>query len=164
MCGLTKYGMRRRTLREHRGEMRVLWDLIETENLNCTTEDLVIQELGMTSHDLYFASSLDVPSDDDSDPEEELREALAGERALVEAVGNIQDLQHLHGELKRSKAKIMSREAQVRSLRTSLDHAIDKRPRETLDQTKCHSRNAGQGTSPGQPSRKRTVDGETLGS
>ena len=51
-CGLTKYGMRHRTLRDHRAEMRVLWDLLEMEDLNCTAEDLVIQELGTTSHDL----------------------------------------------------------------------------------------------------------------
>ena len=83
--------------------MRVIWDLLEMENLNCEAEDLVIQELGMTSNDMYFASTLDCPSDIDSDPEEELRDALAGERALVEAVGSIQELQRLHDELRRAK-------------------------------------------------------------
>ena len=150
MCGLTKYGMRRRALREQRAEMRVLWDFLEMADMDCTAEDLVVQELGMRSHDLYFASSLDVTSDEDSDLEDELRDALVGERALVEAVGNIRDLQHLHGELRRSRAKIMSLEAQVRSLQESLDHAVDKcRPH----------RNDVQGTSLGKPSRKRAAYG-----
>ena len=92
-CGLTKYGMRRRSLREHKAELRVIWDLLELENSSCEAEDLVIQELGMTSNDLYFASTFDCPSDIDSDPEEEFRDALVGERAFVEAVGNIQELQ-----------------------------------------------------------------------
>ena len=66
MCGLTKYGMRRRALREQRAEMRVLWDFLEMADMDCTAEDLVVQELGMRSHDLYFASLLDVASDSET--------------------------------------------------------------------------------------------------
>ena len=67
----------------------------------------------MSSNDLYYSHLLDGESDVDSDPEEELRGALVGERAIVEAVGNIQELQRLHGELRRAKAKIISRGACV---------------------------------------------------
>ena len=78
--------------------MHVLWKFLEMADMDCTAEDLVVQELGMRAHDVYFASSLDVASYEDSDPEDELRDALAGERALVEAVGSVRDLQHLQAE------------------------------------------------------------------
>ena len=146
-CGLTKYGMKRRTLREHRAELVVIWEFLEFHNLTCEAEDQIIRELGMSSNDLYYSPLLDCESDEDSDPEEELRGALAGERAIVEAVGNIQELQRLHGELRRAKAKIRSLEA--RSSQESLNHATDK----------CRHHSEGPGTGPGQGSRKRTADG-----
>ena len=68
LCGLTKYGMRRRALREERAEMHVLWKFLEMADMDCMAEDFVVQELGPRTHDLYFASSLDVESDADSDP------------------------------------------------------------------------------------------------
>ena len=108
----------------------------------------------MRSHDLYFASSLDVASYEDSDPEVELRDALVGERALVEAVGNIRDIHHLQVELKRSKAEISFLEARVRSLQERLDHAHDK----------CRPHKGDRGTGPGKPSLKRSADGEIRGS
>ena len=154
LCGLTKYGMRRRALREERAEMHVLWKFLEMAGMDCMAEDFVVQELGPRTHDLYFASSLYVESYADSDPEDELRDALAGERALVEAVGNIRDIHHLQAELKRSKAEISSLEARVRSLQERLDHANDK----------CRPRNDDQGTGPGKPSLKRSADGEIRGS
>ena len=66
LCGRTKYGMRRRALREERAEMHVLWKFLEMADMDCTAEDLVVQELGMRSHDLYFASLLDVASDSET--------------------------------------------------------------------------------------------------
>ena len=115
--------------------------------MTCEAEDQIIRELGMSSNDLYYSPLLDCESDEDSDPEEELRGALAGERTIVEAVSNIQELQRLHGELRRAKAKIRSLEA--RSLQESLNHATDK----------CRHHSEGPGTGPGQGSRKRTADG-----
>ena len=151
-CGLTKYGMACRTLREHKAEMRVIWDVRHTWDLSCDAEEMVIQELGTTIKYLYFSPALDCSSDSDSDPEEELRGALAGGRVLVEAVGNIQELQRLHGELRRTIAKVMSLEAQLRSLEQSNDH----------NNNKCSHHNDAQDTGRGRGSRKRTAGGATV--
>ena len=70
--------MRRRALREERAEMHVLWKFLEMAGMDCMAEDFVVQKLGMRSHDLYFASLLDVASDEDSDPGIEFRGALLG--------------------------------------------------------------------------------------
>ena len=141
--------MRRRTLREHRAELLVIWKFLEFHCLTCETEDYIIRELGLSSNDLYYSPLLDCESDEDSDPEEELRGALAGERAIVEAAGSIQELQRLHGELRRARAKIRSLEA--RSSQESLNHAADK----------CRLPSEGPDTGPGQGSRKRTAGGAT---
>ena len=148
-CGLTKYGMKRRTLREHRAELVVIWEFLEFHNLTCDAEDHIVRELGVSSNDLYYSPLLDCESDEDSDPEEELRGALTGERAIVEAVGSIQDLQRLHGELRRAKARIRSLEA--RSSQENLNHATDK----------CRHLSEDPDTGPGQGSRKRTAGGAT---
>ena len=147
-CGLTKYGMKRRTLREHNAELVAIWEFLEFHNMTCDAEDHVVRELG-SSNDLYYSPMLDCESDEDSDPEEELRGALVGERAIVEAVGNIRELQRLHGELRRARAKIRSLEA--RSLRESENRATDK----------CRHSSEGPDTGLGQGSRKRTAGGAT---
>ena len=139
--------MKRRTLREHRAELVVIWEFLEFHNLTSDAEDHVIRELGLSSNDLYYSPLLDCESDEDSDHEEELRDALAGERAIVG--GNIRELKRLHSELRRAKAKIRSLEA--RSLRES-----DIRATET-----CRHHSEGPGTGPGQGSRKRTAGGGT---
>ena len=148
-CGLTKYGMRRRTLREHRAELVVIREFLEFHNMTCDAEDHVIRELGLLSNDLYYSPLLDCESDEDSDPEEELRGALAGERAIVEAVGSIQEMKRQQSELRRAKAKIRSLEA--RSLRESPIH--EYRKMSSPQRRPEHS--------PGRGSRKRTAGGET---
>ena len=100
--------MKRRSLREHRQELRCIWGLLASWELDVEAEDVISQELGITSHDLYFAPTLDVPSDVDSDPEEDLRSAISDERVFVEAVSDIRELQHLQSELKRARLRIRS--------------------------------------------------------
>ena len=126
--------------------------LLESWELDAEAEDVISQELGITSHDLYFAPTSDAPSGIDSDPEEDLRAAIFDEQLFVEAVSNIKELQHLQSELKRARAKIRSLEAQVRSLENIIDQSLDKcSPR---------SHNDAQGTCPGTASRKRVAIGE----
>ena len=140
--------MKHRTLREHRAELVVIWEFLEFHNLTSDAEDHVIRELGLSSNDLYYSPLIDCESDEDSDHEEELRDALAGERAIVEAVSNIQELKRLHSELRRAKAKIRSLEA--RASQESLNHTTDK----------CRHHSEGPGAGQGQGSRKRTAGGE----
>ena len=149
-CGLTKYAMRRRTLREHRLELRNIWEIMDECGLAFEAKELIVGKMGWTCGELYCAPTLDAPSDLDSDPEEELKEALVGERALVEAVSHVQEFHRLHDELRRTRARVVALEAQIRSSESSEDQSLEKCPRRDVRAT---SRRRG--------SRKRTVAGET---
>ena len=142
--------MRRRTLREHRLELRILWDFLEECGLAFEAKELLVGTMGWTCGELYCAPTLDAPSDLDSDPEEELREALIGERALVEAVSHVQEFHRLHDELRRTRARVVPLEAQLRSSESSEDQNVEKCPRRDV-----------RATGRGRGSRKRTVVGET---
>ena len=128
----------------------MLWDFLDECGLAFEANELVVGKLGWTCGDLYCPQTLDAPSDIDSDPEEELREALIGERALVEAVGHVQEFHRLHEELRRARARVVSLEAQ-RSNENAGDQTLDKCPN-------CRDVRA---TGRGRGSRKRTVAGET---
>ena len=142
--------MRRRTLREHRLELRILWDFLEECGLAYEAQELIVGTMGGTCGELYCAPTLDAPSDLDSDPEEELREALLGERALVEAVSHVQEFHRLHDELRRTRARVVALEAQIRSSESSEDQSLEKCPRRDV-----------RATGRGRGSRKRTFAGET---
>jgi len=130
----------------------MLWDFLDECGLAFEAKELVVGKMGWTCGELYCAQTLDAPSDIDSDPEEELREALLGERALVEAVGHVQEFHRLHDELRRTRARVVSLEAQLRSYESAEDQTIDK----------CLNRRDVRATGRGRGSRKRTVAGETL--
>ena len=142
--------MRRRTLREHRLELRILWDFLDECGLAFEAKELIVGKMGWTCGELYCAPTLDAPSDLDSDPEEELREALIGERALVEAVSHVQEFHRLHDELRRTRARVVALEAQLRSSESSEDRTVEKCPRRDV-----------RATGRGRGSRNRTVAGET---
>ena len=46
-CGLTKYAMRRRTLREHRLELRMLWDFLEECGLAFEAKEFLVGTMGV---------------------------------------------------------------------------------------------------------------------
>ena len=129
----------------------MLWDFLDECGLAFEANELVVGKMGWTCGELYCAQTLDAPSDIDSDPEEELREALLGERALVEAVGHVQEFHRLHDELRRTRARVVSLEAQLRSYESAEDQNVEK----------CLNRRDVRATGRGRGSRKRTVAGET---
>ena len=137
-------------MREHKLELRILWDFLDECGLAFEAKELIVGKMGWTCGELYCAPTLDAPSDLDSDPEEELREALLGERALVEAVGHVQEFHRLHDELRRTRARVVSLEAQ-RSNESAEDQTLDE----------CLNRRDVRATCRGRGSRKRTVAGET---
>ena len=73
-CGCTKYSQKRRLLRKHRVEMRIMVDLIEEHGLDAELEERTIAETGNTG--FWLGES----SDMDEDSEEEDPEATAKQR------------------------------------------------------------------------------------
>ena len=83
-CGCTRYAKKRRLLREHRAEMRVMKRLIEDEGLEETLEDIMVEETGNTHFCLSSDSEMDEASDQE-DPEAALRQENDDKQAFLEA-------------------------------------------------------------------------------
>ena len=79
-CGCTNYAKKRRLLRDHRINMRVMDDVIFENGLQEELEDRLVRETGNVNFFLDQDASLDEPSDT-KDPEDKLRAAVAGLRA-----------------------------------------------------------------------------------
>ena len=75
-CGCTGYARKRRLLRDHRANMRVMEELIDQHGLSEELDDLLIEHTGNTNFWLGQDSFLDEPSDTE-DPEDTLRAANA---------------------------------------------------------------------------------------
>ena len=78
-CGCTRYAKKRRLLRRHRAQMRVMMDLIDDNDL----QDELETELDATGNDNYWLgdhSDMDEPSDAE-DPEAALRKEVSVLRA-----------------------------------------------------------------------------------
>ena len=72
-CGCSRYGRKRRQLREHRAEMRIMEGIIESCGQKDEMERLIIEETGNTGYWLgYDSDSMDEDSNG-SDPEVELK-------------------------------------------------------------------------------------------
>ena len=90
-CGCTGYAKKRRLLREHRRNMRVMDELIEDHGLEEELQERLEDETGNTNFWLGMHESMDEGSDEE-DPEAALRKEvadksafLAGARCIVEA-------------------------------------------------------------------------------
>ena len=88
----TRYAKKRRWLRNHRAQMRVVQEVIEQHDLEDEVEDRVVEETGNTCYWLGFDSDMDVSSDAEG-PEaaatEELtaaKQELEDRNALIEAL------------------------------------------------------------------------------
>ena len=79
-CGCTRYAKKRRVLRRHRAQMRVMMDLIDDNGLQEELETDMIHETGNTSYWLGDHSDMDEPSDAE-DPEAALRKEVSVLRA-----------------------------------------------------------------------------------
>ena len=92
-CGCTRYAKKRRLLRSHRVNMRVMDDVIHENGLGEELEDRLVEQTGNANFWLASDSeNLDEPSDAE-DPEEQLRATVDGlraeatdQRAMVQAV------------------------------------------------------------------------------
>ena len=95
-CGCTGYAKRRRWLRDHRVNMRIMDDLIWDNGLEDELEDRLVQETGNTNFFLGLDAELDEASEDE-DPEQKQRATIEGLRA--EAADQSTMLQAVQGAL-----------------------------------------------------------------
>ena len=103
-CGCTGYAIKRRLLREHRAEMRVMQDLIDAEELGEQLErDLAEAGIG-TQFCLGDIPEMDEDSDE-PDPEQGLRDEAKDQSNMVEAATAIAEAQQLRLDLERARMK-----------------------------------------------------------
>ena len=111
-CGCRDYAKKRRLLREHRVNMRVMDDVILENGLDEELEDRLVQETGNTNFFLGLDADLDEPSDAE-DPEEELRATVEGlraeaadQRSLVQAVQGALECRGVLLDLERARMEL----------------------------------------------------------
>ena len=104
-CGCTGYSKKRRLLREHRREMRVMVELIEEYGLEDELEERLIDETGNTNFIFGEREPMDEGRDQE-DPEAALRQEvndksafLAGARCIVEARETVTELERARRRL-----------------------------------------------------------------
>ena len=120
-CGCTEYAKKRRLLRDHRTNMRIMDDMIFENGLQEELEDRLMRETGNVNFFLDQDASLDEPSDAE-DPEDKLRATVAGlraeaadQRSLVQAVqgalecrGVLLDLERARMELEDARSRAIA--------------------------------------------------------
>ena len=103
-CGCSGYAKKRRQLRSHRVEMRVMENLIKEEDLEEEMLDRICDETGYaTSWGLDHIESMDGSSDSEEDPEAALRQELADQSAFVEAASGALQYRKVATDLERAR-------------------------------------------------------------
>jgi hypothetical protein len=101
-CGCTAYARKRRRLREHRAQMRVMDDLIAEAGLERELEERLIEETGNTGFWMGQDSELDEGSDRE-DPERQLLDERGARLQLLQAVQGALECQTLRRDLDRAR-------------------------------------------------------------
>ena len=108
-CGCTGYAKRRRWLRGHRVNMRIMDDLLFDNGLDEELEDRLLQETGNTNFFLGLDAHLDEASDAE-DPEQEqratiesLRSEATDQSTMVQAVQGALECRDMRLDLERTR-------------------------------------------------------------
>jgi hypothetical protein len=109
-CGCTAYARKRRRLREHRQQMRVMDDVIAEAGLGDLLERRLIDETGNTSFWLGHSSDLDEGSDKE-DPERLLLDERGARQQLLQAVQGALECQSMRRDLDRARMALEDRDA-----------------------------------------------------
>ena len=110
--GCTAYAKKRRLLRQHRENMRVMEDLIKEHGLDQELRDRLSEQTGNNFH-LADHDFMDEDSDQE-DPEAALRRELADQSAFVEAASGA--LQHRKVATDLERARMMLEDVRSRQL------------------------------------------------
>ena len=105
-CGCTRYSKKRRLLREHRRNMRVMDALIEDHGLEEELEDRMVAETGNTNFWLGYIESMDEESDGEEDPEAALRKEVDDKHAFVDGARCILEARETTTELERARMRL----------------------------------------------------------
>lgn len=103
-CGCTEYSKKRRALRQHREQMRIMRDVIEENDLDDELEEAMVEETGNTHFWLGHISEFDEDSDA-QDVEASLKEEAGDRRAFVDAAAMILDAKHAQVSLERARKR-----------------------------------------------------------
>ena len=104
-CGCSGYAKKRRLLRAHRDQMRIIDDLIKEQGLEEELEDRIFYETDNTSYWLGHSESMDEDSDQE-DPEAALRQELADKSAFVEAATGALQYNRVATDLERARMEM----------------------------------------------------------
>jgi len=104
-CGCTRYSKKRRLLREHRVQMRVMESLIAEEGLGERLEDIMVEETGESQFHLGTDSEMDEDSDQE-DPEAALRDENKDKQAFLEAGRCILEAHAVKLDLERARMRL----------------------------------------------------------
>jgi len=104
-CGCTRYAKKRRLLRAHRVEMRVMMDLIEDVGLEETLDAMMIDETGNVNFALDLHSEMDEESDQE-DPEVALRQENDDKQAFLEAARCMLEASGVKLDLERTRMRL----------------------------------------------------------
>ena len=111
-CGCTEYAKRRRLLRDHRVNMRIMDDVIFENGLDEELEDRLVQETGNANFFLGLDADLDEPSEAE-DPEEQLHATVVSlraeaddQRAMVQTVQGALECRGVLLDLERARMEL----------------------------------------------------------
>ena len=113
-CGCTHYAKKRRLLRAHRENMRVIDEFIQEQGLEEELEDRMIDETGNTNFWLGHIDYMDEDSEQE-DPEAALRQELADKNAFVEAAAGVLQYSKMAADLEH--ARLMLEDVRSQQLR-----------------------------------------------
>jgi hypothetical protein len=108
--GCTGYARKRRLLRQHRQQMRVMDDIIADAGLTHELEQRLVEETGNTGFWLGHDSELDEGSDKD-DPERMLHEEREARLQMLQAVRGAMQCQAVRRDLERARLALEDRDA-----------------------------------------------------
>ena len=105
-CGCTQYAKKRRLLRAHRIQMRIMDDLIDDNDLHDELEERMVEETGNTGFWLgYDSEGLDESSDKE-DPEKTLRKEIDDKSHFLEAASSTLMLRQMTTEVERARMQM----------------------------------------------------------
>ena len=111
-CGCSRYAKKRRLLRGHREQMRVMMDLIEDNDLEEELQEDMIAETGNTNYWLGYTSDMDEASDVE-EPEAALKKEVEGlkaekadKQAMVSAVQGALECRSVLTDLERARMQM----------------------------------------------------------
>ena len=107
-CGCTRYAKKRRLLRAHRIQMRIMEDLIDDNELQDELEDRMVEETGNTGFWLGYdddSEGLDESSDKE-DPEKTLRKEIDDKSHFLEAASSTLVLRQMTTEVERARMQM----------------------------------------------------------